>query len=195
VLGQTIREASTTSILGIEAQESAWTRFAQSVVSQIRWFLGIMLVGLLLLWLFPRVTGGVAATPVHSPWRSLGMGLAVLVLAPIVLFIVAGIALFVAGFSAVPVLLVPGAAYFVLLSLAAPIIAVLIGALILTRGRGRDEFAGWQALLIGAAILALIGLIPYLDVIAGILTILFGFGAWLLFLSRGYTQGREARTV
>ena len=58
---------------------------------------------------------------------------------------------------------------------------------------GSDEPAGWKALLLGAAILAVIGLIPILSVVATILTILYGFGAWTLYLYRSYFELRTAQ--
>ena len=43
VLGQTIRTVPDSSILGMSAPDSIWVRIAKSVVSQVRWFLGIIL--------------------------------------------------------------------------------------------------------------------------------------------------------
>lgn len=188
VLGNTTRAE-------LAERESLGWRALGKVLSQLQWFVGITLVGLILLWLFPNVMGGVTGTPVTSPWKSLAMGFGVLIATPIPLFIITTIAIIVGGIAAVPILLVPGAAYLVLLTLAAPAIAIVIGGFALTRLRHEDDYVAWQALLLGAAILALIGFVPYLNAIVGILTILFGFGAWLLYLYRAYAEAREAQAV
>jgi hypothetical protein len=193
IVGSTTRTVPDTSVLGVSAKDSLLVRIAKSLLSQLRWFLGISLVGLLLLWLFQKIVSGVSETPLRSPWKSLGLSVAVLIIAPFA-FIVAGmIAMVIGGFSALPVLLVPGAVYVVLLTLAAPAIAVLIGDFVLRYLMGSDEPAGWKALLLGAAILAVIGLIPILSVVATILTILYGFGAWTLYLYRSYSGLRTAQ--
>ena len=118
------------------------------------------------------------------------MSVAVLVLTPIAILILGGLSILVGGFAAIPVVLVPGAIYFVLISLATPVIALLIGNFILRRTGRSNQPGAWQALLVGAAILAIVGFIPVLNVIAIVFAVLFGLGAWVLFLYRGYVQTR-----
>lgn len=192
VVGEITRTTPTTSVLGIDVQDSLGVRALNSVIAQARWFIGIALVGGLLLWLFPGVMAGVTGSPTRSPWKCLGLGLAVMIVAPIVTIAVAVIAMIFGGFAAVPVLLIPGAAYIALLTLAAPIIAIVMGRMILNRLLPDRTNPLWQQLLLGAAMLAIIGFVPYLNAGVAVLTLLLGFGAWILYLSRKFTESRQA---
>jgi hypothetical protein len=195
IVGNTVYEQPTTSVFWVRARDTAGIRVLQDIVSRVQWFLGTALVGLLLLWLVPRTLEGTSETVIRSPWSSLGLGVAVLILAPIVIVIAAVIAIIIGGFAGAPVAVVPTAAYLALLALTAPVIGLLIGRYLLGRLRGPRPFAAWQALLLGVLILALIGLVPYLDWVVTLLTLLFGFGAWVLFLYRNYREARQAHSV
>src|SRR5918992_3133592 len=195
VLGNTVYEEPTTSLFGFNVRETAGIQVVQDIVSRVQWFLGTALVGLLLLWVMPRTLEGTSETVIRSPWGSLGLGVAVLILAPIVIVIAAVIAIFIGGFAGVPVAVVPTAVYLALLVLTAPVIGLLIGRYLLGRLRGSREFAAWQALLLGVLILALIGLVPFLNWVVTLLTLLFGFGAWVLFLYRNYREARQTGSV
>jgi cytoskeletal protein CcmA (bactofilin family) len=191
VLGQTHRTIPGASILGWQVQDSPWVRLANKVISQVRWFIGITLVGLALLWLAPRVYRETMATLIKSPWKSLGSSLLVLALAPLVLLVLAAVSFVLGGWAAVAVPLVPVSGFIALLSLAAPILAMLVGTLALGKFKGGGDKFGWRALLVGAAVLAIAGLIPVVGAIAGVLTVLAGFGAWALFVFRGYMVARR----
>jgi cytoskeletal protein CcmA (bactofilin family) len=195
VLGNTVYEEPTTSLFWVRVRETAGIQVVQDIVSRVQWFLGTALVGLLLLWIVPRTLEGTSETVIRSPWSSLGLGVAVLILAPIVIVIAAVIAIFIGGFAGVPVAVVPTAVYLALLVLTAPVIGFLIGRYLLGRLRGSRAFAAWQALLLGVLILALIGFVPFLNWIVTLLTLLFGFGAWVLFLYRHYREARQAESV
>jgi cytoskeletal protein CcmA (bactofilin family) len=195
VLGNTVYEEPTTSLFGFNVRETAGIQVVQTIVSRVQWFLGTALVGLLLLWIAPRTLVGTSETVLRSPWSSLGLGVAVLILAPIIIVIVALIAIFIGGFAGVPVAVVPTALYLVLLALTAPVIGLLIGRYLLGKLRSPGAFAAWQALLLGVLILALIGFVPFLNWVVTLLTLLFGFGAWALFLYRNYREARQTGSV
>ena len=195
VLGNTVYEEPTTSLFWVRVRETAGIQVVQDIVSRVQWFLGTALVGLLLLWIVPRTLEGTSETVIRSPWGSLGLGVAVLILAPIVIVIAAVIAIFIGGFAGVPVAVVPTAVYLALLVLTAPVIGFLIGRYLLGRLRGSRAFAAWQALLLGVLILALLGLVPFLNWVVTLLTLLFGFGAWVLFLYRHYREARQVESV
>ena len=195
VLGNTVYEEPTTSLFWVRVRETAGIQVVQDIVSRVQWFLGTALVGLLLLWIVPRTLEGTSETVIRSPWGSLGLGVAVLILAPIVIVIAAIIAIFIGGFAGVPVAVVPTAVYLALLVLTAPVIGLLIGRYLLGRLRGPSAFARWQALLLGVLVLALIGFVPVLNWVITLLTLLFGFGAWVLFLYRNYRGARQAESV
>jgi cytoskeletal protein CcmA (bactofilin family) len=195
VVGNTVYERPTTSLFWVRVRDTAGIRVVQDILSRVQWFLGTALVGLLLLWIVPRTLEGTSETVLRSPWSSLGLGVAVLILAPIIIVIAALIAIFIGGFAGVPVAVVPSALYLVLLALTAPVIGLLIGRYLLGRLRSPGAFAAWQALLLGVLILALLGFVPVLNWVVTLLTLLFGFGAWMLFLYRNYREARQTGSV
>ena len=196
VLGATTRETPTVSIFWfIEAESSGLTRAARAVAQAVQWFLGTFIVTLLLVWLAPATMRSARDTLAGSPWKSLGLGILVLFVAPIVVIIVAVIGISVGRFAAVPVAVVPAAAYVVLLLLASPLIALFAGQYSLERAAGRVDPAAWQSIALGAALLAVIGLVPVLNVAVAVLVGLFGFGTWLLFGYRRYTAARAESRV
>ena len=196
VLGVTTRKTPTVSIFWfIEAESSGLTRAVRAVVHALQWFLGTFVVALLLVWLAPATMRSARDTLAGSPWRSLGLGILVLFVAPIVVIIVAVIGISVGRFAAVPVAVVPAAAYFVLLMLTSPLIALFAGQYSLERAAGREEPAAWQSIAVGAALLAVVGLVPILRVAVAVVILLFGFGAWLLFAYRRYTAARAESRV
>jgi hypothetical protein len=194
VLGATTREVPTMRILGIEVESTPAARAVAAMVSQIQWMIGTLLVGLLLLWLVPVAFRSARGTLESSPWATLGMGLLTLLVVPLVALILGIIAVVIGGIAGAPVLLVPMALYAVLLALATPVVALVIGRLILTRVPGGEPRA-WLALLLGVVILATVGLVPVLSWIVGVLTILLGLGAWALLGWRGYFNARREQRV
>jgi cytoskeletal protein CcmA (bactofilin family) len=194
VLGTTTREVPRMSIAGVEVEASPFNRALAAVVGQARWFLGSLAVGLLLLLVAPSIFRSARMTLELAPWASLAMGLGVLVLVPIITAILGVIAIVIGGFAGVPVAVVPMATYFVFLALATPVVALVIGRFILSR-LSSSEPAGWLSLVLGTLILALVGFVPYLNIAVGVLTIIFGFGAWLLLGWRSYTLARREHRV
>ena len=195
VLGETVRIVPTTRLLWfIEVKSSGPVRTVEWVITRVQWFLGILIVALLVLWLAPVTLRAARDTIVDSPWRTLGLGALLLIAVPIAVAFVAFFALLVGGFAAVPVVAVPVTAYAALLMLASPVIALLLGHYAL-RLASRGSPPAWQSITSGAIILALIGAIPVLNVIVFVLALLFGFGAWLLVAYRCYTQARAEERV
>ena len=195
VLGATVRKVRTTRLLWfIEVESSGAVRAVEWVIARVQWFVGTMIVALLVLWLAPVTLRAARDTIVDSPWRTLGLGAMLLIAVPIAVVIVAFFALVVGGFAAVPVVAVPVTAYVALLMLTSPVIALLLGGYAL-RLANRGSPPAWQSIAAGAIILSLIGAIPYLNVIAFILALLFGFGAWLLLAYRYYAQARAEQRV
>jgi hypothetical protein len=193
VSGDIVRTIPKATIFGQEFNDSPAIRFVQHVLGRLQWFVGTVVIGLLLMLAIPETVRAVSETPRTSPWKTVGLGLAVLLVAPVVIIAVAVFALWLIGFPALSLLLAPGATYVVLALLAAPVVAVLIGNLAMSREM--YFYASWKALLIGAAILAVLGLIPYLNGLVTLLTVLVGFGAWVLYLYRSYIHARLRQMV
>jgi hypothetical protein len=178
------------SIVGIEVEDNLFNRAVAALVGQVRWFLGTLAVGLLLLLAAPSTFRSARETLESSPWTGLATGLGVLVVVPIVVAILAVIAILIGGIAGAPVAVVPLATYIVLLALATPVVALFIGRFLLNRFSS-SEPAAWLSLVLGSIILAIIGLVPFLNILVGVLTIIFGFGAWMLLGWRAYTHARR----
>ena len=184
--GAVTKQVPVISIFGNEFQDSALIRILSQIILQTQWFIGTLFVGLILIWLFPTTMRGVNSTLSKSPWKSLFVGVIVLSVAPVVFLIIMIVALSILGFAAFPIVAVPASMYASMLLLAKPAIAMSIGGYVAKRITKREDFTFRSALVIGAAILAVVGLIPYVDLIVGWLTLFLGFGMWLLFVYRQY---------
>ena len=195
VLGTTVRKTPTTKILWVGVKATGPMRVVTEIVGRVQWFLGTLLVGLLLLWLVPATFRSARNTLAGSPWKSLGLSILLLIVVPIVVIIAATISIFMLGFTAAPVAVVPVAIYIVLLALATPVVALFLGQYVLQRLAKRRAPAPWLGLVVGAALLAVAGFVPFLSGAVAVLALLFGFGAWLLLGYRVYSQARGAHRV
>lgn len=162
----------------------------------LRSLAALLVVGLLMAWLAPRVLNGASERLWHDPWPSVGWGLVVflvgwflfallftLILALTIFlltvsfvnvgFLIGGIGL--TGLGLAFVLFVVSVAY-----ISKIVAAFLFGRLILRLVSNRAA-AGWVApLLLGIVLYALLASVPYLGFIVATLATFFGLGAlWL----------------
>jgi hypothetical protein len=147
--------------------------------------LGLVVAGVVAYLLFPRAFVSTALAAQASPWKSLGLGLTVLVVTPI----------------AVGLLLVTVVGYLLaLMMLALYLVTLALGALaglfslgdlgLRLLGKRDDASRGLRALSIVAAvaILAVIQIVPVLGGLIGFLVCLIGLGAVQLSLYRIYSR-------
>jgi cytoskeletal protein CcmA (bactofilin family) len=176
---------------GIERRHRGWRGVAPDSgigrvvrgVFRTLWFTGVMLIGALLVALFPRFTREAAATLREDTLASIGLGIALLFAVPIaaaILFItIIGIPL---GFA---VLL----GYGLLLILGYLTAALAVGDLLLARARPADAAStGWRilGLLLALVAIALLRLVPWLGNLAVFVLFFAGLGAFALRSLRGY---------
>lgn len=155
------------------------------VLNLVRYAGSTLLLGLFAAWLFPGFLPGVSSGLRSSPWASLGIGLAGLLLIPVVAVGLVILASYARAGGSLPFVLTAG--YALLLVLAKVVAAFTLGALIV-RIRPEDPRPGFAraffALLVGALILGLVSLIPVVGAIARGLVILFALGAALMAIFR-----------
>lgn len=141
-------------------------------------FVSTLLLGLLLIFLFPGFSRAVVSTLREQPMASLGWGLVWLIVTPVVL-----ITLLVTVVG-IPLALILFPLYFISLYLARIVIILWAGTAILER-MGKKGHPGW-GLLIGLFLYTLLTLIPGPGGLVSFLVILFGLGAALLTLREKY---------
>ncbi|WP_168060684.1 bactofilin family protein [Candidatus Manganitrophus noduliformans] len=141
-------------------------------------FVSTLLLGLLLIFLFPGFSRAVVSTLREKPMASLGWGLVWLIVTPVVL-----IAL-LATVVGIPLALILFPLYFISLYLARIVIILWAGTAILER-MGKEGHPGW-ALFVGLFLYTLLTLIPGPGGLISLLVILFGLGAALLTLRAQY---------
>ena len=146
----------------------------------LRGLIGIFALGLLLIFLFPAMSSRAIDTERAQPWPSLGIGAAILVVTPIVALIVFVIGILIGGWW-LGLLLIP--LWILALAVGYAISGFLLGRLIFARlgwGGYHDAFA----LLGGLFVLTIVGLIPVIGWLIGLVAVIFGAGALALVVTR-----------
>src|SRR5665648_508625 len=138
-------------------------------------FLMALVLGIIIILLAPRRVKAVTESIRTRPWASLGWGAIILIFTPIAALIVC---ITIIG---LPLGLITLVLYSIAISLTQLFAGLLIGQLIIGSSRGVETKAALVgALALGLAILSLLKLIPYLDNVIGLATVLFGLGAILV---------------
>jgi hypothetical protein len=149
---------------------------------------GLAVLGLVLLVVFPGAARRNVETLRHSPWTSLGVGALVLVVTPLLAAIVFGVGLWVGGWwLGLPLL----AAYVVWLFLGYLVSAVALGGGLLARLRRPAGSPVWS-LLLGLLVLAGLGLIPFVGGLIGLVAVVSGGGALLIAIRASRTAPSSA---
>lgn len=158
---------------------------AGRIFSFIASFIAAFLFGLLLLLLFPVGTVRVADTVRGSPWISLLIGFALLVVVPVAIIIL--LILLVTIPIGVTTL------FFYILGIYLAKVFVGLGLGRLMAGYFKWNIGNILALLIGLAIITLLGLIPFIGPLVRFVYIIFGLGAAGLVVFY-YLRERPARS-
>lgn len=188
-IDQAAQIGGTVTHLRYEMPERA-TRTIRAIfgVFRVMFFLGLIVAGIVLFLLLPNFTVSAARTIRSDPWKSLGLGFALLVATPI-----AGVLLMITILG-VPLALTLFALYFVSLLLGFLTAAFFVGDLGGRLLRREPELSkGWRilSLIVALIVLALLRLIPIAGGLILFLALLFGLGAWSLHLYRSYAGARS----
>src|SRR6266550_366557 len=146
----------------------------------LRGLIGILALGLLLVFLRPGLSSRAIDTERAQPWASLGIGAGILVITPIVALIVFIIGILIGGWW-LGLLLIP--LWILVLAVGFAISGFLLGRLIFARlgwGGYHDAFA----LLGGLFVLTIVGLIPVVGWLIGLVAVVLGAGALALVVTR-----------
>ncbi|TMC46141.1 MAG: hypothetical protein E6J23_03535 [Chloroflexi bacterium] len=149
-----------------------FTGTAALVVEWLKGLIGLLILGILVVFFFPGFSRRAGEALVHSPWMTLAIGVLVLIGLPILSIVFFAVGYLIGGWWIGFVVL---ALFVVALALSIPVAAVGIGGALLRIAR--RPVPVWLALLIGLVVLLLIALIPILGGIVIIGALLFGMGA------------------
>lgn len=148
-----------------------------NLAGKISAFFASLIVGLLILKLFPKYYDQVSEKLVSRPWYSLGIGFAVLVLTPFALI------LLLITIIGIPLSLISFSVYLIYLYLAKLYVSYFAGTLVLEKA-GREMHPGW-ALALGLVIYYVLTALPMVGGFVAFIVLLFGLGASVA-TCRGY---------
>jgi cytoskeletal protein CcmA (bactofilin family) len=171
--------ANATSVKGsIERQtpensrEPLVTGPAALVIEWLKGLIGLLILGILVVFFFPGFSRRAGEALVHSPWLTLAIGALVLIGLPILAIVFFAVGALIGGWWIGFVVL---SLFVVVLALSIPIAAVGVGGALLRIAR--RPVPVWLALLIGLIALLLVALIPILGGLVIFCALLFGMGA------------------
>lgn len=161
--------------------------FGLRVIATIVSFLSTLILGLVLLWIYPIFTRRVTATMRERPAVALGWGTVALVVIPIV-----AVSLLVTLF-ALPVGVILLALYVPTVYLARIYAITCLGQFLFRRQSDSPSLAG--TFVAGLVLYSLLSLIPVVGGLLTLLVILFGLGALLMTKKELITTLREQKQV
>ena len=145
---------------------------AALVVEWLRGLIGLLILGILVVFFFPGFSRRAGEALVRSPWLTLAIGALVLVGLPILSVVFFAVGALIGGWWIGFVVL---ALFVVVLALSIPVAAVGVGGALLRMTR--RPVPVWLALFIGLIVLLLVALIPILGGLVIFCALLFGMGA------------------
>jgi cytoskeletal protein CcmA (bactofilin family) len=145
---------------------------AALVVEWLRGLIGLLILGILVVFFFPGFSRRAGEALVRSPWLTLAIGALVLIGLPILAIVFFAVGALIGGWWIGFVVI---ALLVVVLALSLPVAAVGVGGALLRMTR--RPVPVWLALFIGLIVLLLVALIPILGGLVIFCALLFGMGA------------------
>jgi cytoskeletal protein CcmA (bactofilin family) len=145
---------------------------AALVVEWLKGLIGLLILGILVVFFFPGFARRAGEALVRSPWLTLAIGALVLIGLPILAVVFFAVGALIGGWWIGFVVL---SLFVVVLALSIPVAAVGVGGAVLRIAR--RPVPVWLALIIGLVALLLVALIPILGGLVIFCALLFGMGA------------------
>jgi len=145
---------------------------AALVIEWLKGLIGLLILGILVVFFFPGFSRRAGEALVRSPWLTLGIGALVLIGLPILSILFFAVGALIGGWWIGFVVL---AMFGVVLALGIPVAAVGVGGALLRIAHRPGPV--WLALIIGLIVLLLVALIPILGGLVIFCALLFGMGA------------------
>jgi hypothetical protein len=161
-------------------REAPVTGTTGMILDWVKGLVGLLILGLLVVFFFPGFSRRAGEALVRSPWMSLAIGALVLIGLPILAVVFFAVGALIGGWW---IGLVALAVFGVVLSLSIPVAGLGVGGALLRMTR--RPVPVWLALLIGPVVLLLVALIPILGPIVIFCALLFGMGATTIAVAGG----------
>jgi hypothetical protein len=136
--------------------------------------IALVLVGLIISAVFPMQTDRIVGVITESPWKSIGLGLVFLVVVPVAIVIA------LVTVVGIPAAIIAGLIYVIIVYISRIYIGVWIGRKVIGTLRRRQITSLFWPLVVGVAIIALIGLIPFIGWFFKLFCLLISLGALAL---------------
>jgi len=160
---------------------------AFNIITAIISLVSTLILGLLIIKLFPRYNRAVVYTLKKRPWGSLGLGFASLILIPLIFVLLLILV------ATIPIAFILLALYLITLYLSRIFIIFWVGTFVFER-TGRKIHEVW-AFIIGLVIYYILTLIPIVGGLTTFLVILFGLGAVLLTTKEFYNAATRKGNI
>ncbi len=147
------------------AASKNWAIFGFSVGWFVYWFLAMLLTALALALLFPRVLHSTSEAVIDKPWKALLTGLVSGLVVPVVLVVLA------ITLIGIPLAIILGLMWLVVVLLSGPFFAYYLGRLILS-----ESSRPLAIMAVGASVLSMLYFIPILGFIAFLAALWTGSG-------------------
>jgi cytoskeletal protein CcmA (bactofilin family) len=161
-------------------REAPVTGPAAMILDWVKGLIGLLILGILVVFFFPGFSRRAGEALVRSPWMSLAIGALVLIGLPILAIVFFAVGALIGGWW---IGLVALAVYGVVLALSIPVAGLGVGGALLRMAR--RPVPVWLALFIGLVVLLLVALIPILGPIVIFCALLFGMGATTIAVAGG----------
>lgn len=184
VKGRTVRVPRATTT----ASQSPLDQAVGGIVGWVRALVGLFALGLILVLMFPAFSKRTVVTLQTSPVASILVGLIALIVVPVAAIILFALGLVVGGWW---LGLIALTLYGIALVVSLTVAALYVGTLIEARVAIPGNQLVW-ALLLGVAIILLVGLVPVVGGIVVFVALLFGLGSLLLAAYRAHAEPKRA---
>lgn len=151
-------------------------------------FLSALILGLLAIFLAPNIVRQKSEIIFNRPWISLGIGLATLILTPVIIFI-----LFITIIG-IPLALILLLIYLLLIFFVKIFVSIAIGLKLLSSYNSRNINMYW-AFIVGLIIYMIVTSIPLIGGLISFIAVTMGIGAYLLTDSNFYKNLRSKKLI
>jgi hypothetical protein len=155
-----------------QTQDNSHKNAGNNVASTVYMLLAFAVLSLVVVLIAPQQVNAIGAVAQRRLGMSVLVGVFMLLAVPIILVLVA------VTFIGVPVTLIAGLVWLLVLSLSGPLFAYYIGRLLLKKQTDNAIYS----MLVGAAVLVILYLIPVVNILTGLASLVIGMGMIALYI-------------